>query len=312
MSTPPDDWDQDERQMRSKLDVEIEAIRKRHANDPPRDVLVAARAGLLPAEMQARASAHLERDAWSRAIVEGFEQSGADEGVDPGFEERLLANIQKSPSTLIMPNKWRRTLAATGGLALAATILIAVFVSRKPADLAPSSSPASPASSTAVVPSPAPPPAPITFTKPDVKWSAGALTWRGVPADQPFMADLTPAMDAYREGDYTRAEPAFDRLSGKYPDSIEVLFYLGLTRMLRDDFAGALAPLAAAEQLKQVTFADDVSWFLGVAELRTGQVVQSRSRLSALCGKGGSRAAEACAAVAKLDADTSPVPSKTR
>jgi len=312
MSKPTSDWDDDEQRLRTELENELDAIRKRHAHDPPRDVLVAARAGVLPDGVQTRMSAHLEQDAWSRTIVDGFEQSGADQDVDAAFEARLLANIKQASSTKAGPRARRRTLLAMGGLAVAATLLIGVLVSRdqRPQNTAPDSpSPSTPGSSVAVPPAPA---FQIAFTKPDVKWSAGALIWRGASSDPPFMVDLTPAMEAYREGDDARAEQAFDRLAGKYPESIEVLFYQGVTHMLRGDFAGALAPLAAADRLKNVTFADDVTWFLGVAEQRSGQTAQSRSRLSILCDKNGSRAPEACAAVAGLDAQPERTPAKAR
>ena len=36
-----------------------------------------------------------------------------------------------------------------------------------------------------------------------------------------------------------------------YPDSIEVLFYQGVSRMLAGDDAGAIAPLEAAARLRQ-------------------------------------------------------------
>ncbi|MEO8678602.1 MAG: hypothetical protein ABI665_06130 [Vicinamibacterales bacterium] len=299
--------------MRFRLANELDAIRKRHANDPPHDLLLAARADLLPAKLQARANAHLAQDAWSRAIVEGFEQSGADDSVDVALEERLLGRIQGGQAVAVPPAR-RRTWTAVGGLALAATVLIGVFIGRERPT--PGTGPAAPpppaASSTAAAASPAAQPPRLTFTKPDVKWGAGALTWRGAPSDPSFITDLTPAMDAYSKGDYARAESSFEPLSARYPGSIEVLFYLGLTRMLRGDFTGALQPLAAAERLKNVTFADDASWFLGVAEQRSGQVVQSRARLAVLCDKGGDRAADACAAVAVLDAATRPAPANTR
>lgn len=313
MSTPPNDWDRDERETLSDLDHQFAAIRQRHLLNPRCDLLVAATADLLPAEMQARVMSHLAQSAWSRAIVDGLRQSGADTQLDAATEERILARVRQAQRASWAMTMRRPSLMA-GGLALAATVLIAVMVSpgRQTTDPIPvAPSPATSGSPAAVLP-PAAPPFQMPVTKPDVKLSTGALTWRGAPSDQPFLQDLAPAFDAYRVADYAQAQSLFGELSAKYPGAIEVLFYQGVTLVLRHDFAGAIAPLSAASRLKNDTFADDVSWFLAVAEQRSGRVAESRSRLSALCDAGGSRAADACAAVTQLDAAAPSAPSRAR
>lgn len=307
------DWDQDERETLVNFAGELEAIRKRHQLDPPRDLLVAASADALPADAQALVSAHLERSAWSRAIVDGLRHAGAEAEFDSATAERMLRRVRQAQRTSwAMPV--RRASLMSGGLALAATVLIAVVVSlgRKPAEPIPVEPAPVNTSSRATVPPPATPAFQMPFAKPDVKLSAGALTWRGAPSDQPFLQDLAPAFAAYRQGDYALAQSLFDKLAAKYPAAIEVLFYQGVIRVLRNDFAGALAPLSAASGLKDDTFADDVSWYLAVAEQRSGRVGEARTRLSLLCGAGGSRDADACGAVAQLDAVTPPAPPRAR
>ena len=120
----------------------------------------------------------------------------------------------------------------------------------------------------------------------------------------PFLRDLAPAFEAYRAGDYPRAVAEFDRLSTVYPDSIEVLFYQGVSRMLAGDDAAAIAPLEAAARIRNTTFADDVSWFLAVARQRAGRPT-SRAGLVDLCRGPGPHAAAACAAVEQLAASLS-------
>ena len=307
------DWDQDERETLSDLEPQLETIRQRHQLAPRRDLLVAATADLLPAETHAKVMSHLAQSAWSRAIVDGLRQSDADPQLDAATEERILARVrraQRSSSALTM----RRPSLMAGGLALAATVLIAVMVfpGRHATDpIAVVPSPAT-SGSPAVVPPPAALPFVMSVTKPDVKLSTGALTWRGAPSDQSFLQDLAPAFDAYRVGNYAQAQSLFGELSAKYPGAIEVLFYQGVTLVLRNDFAGAMAPLSAASRLKNDTFADDVSWFLAVAEQRSGKVQESRSRLTALCDAGGRRAADACAAVTQLDAADPSAPPRAR
>jgi hypothetical protein len=133
-----------------------------------------------------------------------------------------------------------------------------------------------------------------------VKLSPAALTWRSGD-DNPFLRDLAPAFEAYRAGDYPRAVAAFDRLAVTYPAAIEVLFYQGVSRMLAGDEAGAVAPLSAAAALGNPTFADDVSWFLAVAQQRSG-AAGARERFVQLCGSRGAYAQAACAAVDHIDA----------
>jgi TolA-binding protein len=317
MSIRPDDLDEDEREALSGLEDQLETIRRRHEGDPPIEVLRAARAGALPDEAQAKVAGHLAQSAWSRALVEGLEDGGDAPALDRVGEERLLARIRaavRSDGTTAdrrslgggrsvpasPPQGAGRRWApwAYGGAALAASVLIAVAVSRTPEPASPSPTQSSPASSSAVPAAPESPAPPVllAFSKPDIKLSPAALTWRGAPAENPFLLNLKPAVDAYRDGDYAQADARFTELSLQYPRAVEVAFFLGVTRMLRDDFAGAVAPLADAVALGEPTFADDAAWYLAVAEQRSGRTADARRRLGDLCRGGGSRASDACAA----------------
>jgi hypothetical protein len=141
----------------------------------------------------------------------------------------------------------------------------------------------------------------IAFIKPEVRLSASTVTWRGDPSANPFLRDIAPAFDAYRASDYPRAVAAFDRLATAYPDSVDVRFFQGVSRMLAGDDAGAIAPLEAAARLGDAVFADDVPWFLAVAQQRSGRP-EARGRLVDLCRGRSTHAAAACAAVTQLDA----------
>ena len=319
MSTASRDWTQDERQALSGLHGQLEIIRQRHEHDPPMDLLRAARADVLPPDEQARVGAHLEASAWSRTLVDGLAEGWADSeaagGLDSVSNQRLLGRIRRQLQAASggSRSRWWNP-AALGGLAVAASLLIAVMVTRERPTPAAVAEPQSPtiAAPMAAVQAPRGPLLQIAFAKPEVRLGAGALTWRGAPSENPFLLDLKPAFDAYREGDYARADARFGRLSATYPESIEVLFYQGVTRMLRDDFAGAVAPLTSAARLGNRAFADDVSWYLAVAEQRSGRVAASESRLSTLCTGGSSRATDACAAAAQIAALTAPPPSTGR
>jgi len=297
MSQPRDDWDAEERDALDGLEGELAEIRRKHQDDPSLEMLRAADADALPPELQAQVARHLQGSAWSRAVVDGLRDSGADDRLDAASEDRLLQRItrearaaSRTSSRLLWPS------LAMGGVALAATILMAVMVSRSGRD-------------TVVVPdSPLPPaaaipaaPIKIAFNKPGIKLSPSALAWRGEASANPFVRDLTPAFDAYRADDYPKAVAEFDRQATVYPGSIEVLFYQGVSRMLAGDDAGAVAPLEAAARLGNAMFADDVSWYLAVAAQRSARP-DARVRFEQLCRGKGAYAAAACAAADQLSA----------
>ena len=261
--TSHDDWDADEKEALSGLEDQLAVMRRRQAADPPIDLIAAARSETLP-----------------------------EQPLDSVTEQRVWARIGRELPLPQQPARSRvpdaRWLA--GALAAAATITIAVVMNRN-GDTAPASVTPAPGTSR-----PAPAPPVIEFTKPDVKLSPAALTWRGTGAEGPFMRDLKPAIDAYRTGAYADAESSFVSLADRYPRAVEVQFFLGVARMLRGDFAGAVAPLTAAVALNEPTFVDDAAWFLAVAEQRTGRTNDALRRLGELCAAGGTRAQEACAA----------------
>jgi len=313
MSTRPEDWDQDEQQALSGLEDQLETIRRRHAGGPPIELLRAARAGALPDEVQAAMGAHLAGSAWSRALVEGLEAGGDAPALDRLSEERLWKRIDTERRTSSSGASRRWAPWAYGGAALAASLLIAVSLSRNDGRQPPTAQVPAPAGPVAVAPpSAAVAPAPalaLAFGKPGIKLSAAALTWRGAAAENPFLADLEPAVAAYREGDYARADALFTALTTRYPRSVEVAFFLGATRMLGDNFAGAIAPLSDALAMQDPTFADDAAWYLAVAEQRSGRVTEARRRLEQLCAGGSAFKAGACDAEQRLlAAETTPRP----
>jgi hypothetical protein len=300
MSRPRDDWDADEQDALEGLEDALADIRQRHADDPPLELLRAGAADALPPELQARVDAHLENSPWSRALVDGLRESGAGDRLDPETEQRLFERITREVKPAVSHRRQRAIVF--GGLAIAASVLIAVLVSRSPApsrdrDLA----------GDQTVAAPSQPPLLISYSKPEIKLSAAALTWRGDSSTSPFMRDLVPAFDAYRASDYARAVQAFDRLATVYPDAIEVRFYQGVSHMLAGDDAGGIAPLEAAARAGNIAFAEDVKWFLAVARQRS-RAPGAREGFAGLC-RGQSRyAAAACAAVTRIDAASSQQP----
>lgn len=308
MSKPRDSWDADEREALDGLESELAEIRRKHQDDPSLAMLRAADADALPPDLQARVARHLQDSKWSQALVHGLRESGADDRMDAESEDRLFDRITREAQAAApaAPRQRWKPAMLMGGLAVAASLLIAVVVSRPrtgtvavPGVAVPSREEKPPnAGSTPAAPSR--PALQIAYSKPDVRLSPSALTWRGEASANPFLRDLAPAFDAYRAGDYARAGAAFDRLSTKYPDAVEVLFYQGVSRMLAGNDADAIAPLEAAARLGNVAFADEVSWYLAVARQRSGRP-DARAGFADLCRGKSPHATAACAAVAQLD-----------
>jgi hypothetical protein len=154
-------------------------------------------------------------------------------------------------------------------------------------------------------------PAPVfhlPLERPEIKVSPSALAWRGPARENPLLADLKPAFDAFRAADYPRADREFSALSGKYPSSIEVAFYQGVARLFAGNAADAIASLTAAERLADSAFAWDVAWYRAVAEERAGNLTAARARLTGLCAQPDARAKAACAALARLPSGRVPAP----
>ena len=299
MSTRHDDWDPEEGDALSGFEDQLEAVRRRHAGDPSLEMLLAAHAHLLPEKIQTQVGDHLEKSEWSRTLAAGVDDAPADQAIDPHSEQRVWRRIQEQ--TEARPRQraraWPRWVY--GATALAASILVAVVLTRS--GDTPAAVPAAPsASPQPSVPAPAKPAEPLAFSKPEIKLSPSALTWRSGAGRGAFQRDLKPAIDAYRIDDYATADRLFAALESKYPRAVEVSFYGGVSRMLRGDFAGAIAPLEKTHASKDTTFTDDATWYLAVAEQRTGRDADALRRLTGLCSAAGPLAAQACAAEKSL------------
>jgi hypothetical protein len=288
-----DDWDPDERDALHAVRDEIEALRARHAGDPPVDLLRAAREHALPDDLQAAADRHLGNSAWSRTIVEGMSTDAAP--LNRGDEDRLLARIKQEAQA----DRPRATMAywAPALAAAAAALVATVWIASRQSG--PQPAPAPPEATVAVAPSA--PAFELPLEKPEVKLSVAALTWRGADSQNPFLVDLKPAIDAFRASDYQKADRAFTPLAAKYPDSPEILLYHGVTRLFLKDAAGAIPLLERAERVGDRMFAADVAWFRAVAEQRAGNRSAALERLDGLCAQTGDRSALACQALKKIE-----------
>lgn len=304
MNTNRHDWDHDERDALAGLDDQIEVMRQRHRTSPPIEVLRAAHADALPPDLQAAVSEHLSANAMSRLLADGL---GEDEpALSADDRDRLFGRIMKEARTSEPTGAWgwlRPVLLGSGLVAVASL----VWLVSSETEIAERMSP--PERTVVVATPPAVPPFLLPFDKPDVRLSMGALTWRGSSATgagsgNQLLADLKPGLDAYRQGDYATADRELTALAARYPGTIEIPFYQGISRLFLNDLPGAIAALDAAEAVGDRTFAADVSWYRAVAEQRSGNLANARARLEAICGARGDDGTRACSAIEQLDTAT--------
>jgi hypothetical protein len=313
VSTPLDDWDPEERVALAGMDGQLAALRERHRGDPSLDLLRAARADALPPDLQTMVGEHLRESHWSRTLLAGADPGEALDGVDrtqatlaPDAEARLLARIVREAARAATPARSWWSRPAWLGVSLGAAALTAWVLVRGPGST-PVTPP--PESIVAIVQPPAPAPFQLSFEKPEVRLSMAALTWRGSSrGGNPLLAALKPAFNAYRTDDYVAADREFATLAARYPDTVEVRFYQGVTRLLLNDAPGAIVAFAAAESTVDPTFAADVRWYRAVAEHRAGHAADARVRLDALCRAGREDARRACAALTQVDTAQSSQP----
>lgn len=297
MTTPKDGWDRDEREVVDRLARELDELGARHASDPTVELLRAAQSELLPEEAQEAARRHLAESAWSRAVIEGL-----DEAV-PAFDDddgrRLLARIHrraKESQAADHRSLWSRLRVPAYVLGAVAVVATVGWLSRQP-----TAPPTAPASASRVE-TPSTPEAPaasyvLALTQPPIRLSMAALTWRGAQAENPLLADLKPGLDAFRGADYPAANTELSRIAAKYPDAIEVHYYLGVSRLFMNDTTPAIDSLRVAERVADASFAPDVAWYLAVAFERDGRRDETRRVLTTLCAGGTARAAAACGAL---------------
>jgi hypothetical protein len=290
--------DRDEQAALEPFEDEWRELRTRHANDPPLEVLRAAAGEVLPSDLQASASAHLAKSRWSRALVEGSTDLGELSSAD---EARLLERIKREGRAGNNAGvSWRLWWPVLAACSVAALVALMVWPSNRPLPDAVTTNTVNP-----VTAKPAPTVASfaLTLEKPAVKLSPRAFAYRGGADGTDFVSQLKPALDAFRQDDYRRANDEFSALSPKFPQAVEISFYQGVARLFINDVTGADASLAAADQIDRHadgSFASDIAWYRAIADERLGRVADARAKLLALCSQVSARQTTACEAAERL------------
>jgi len=131
--------------------------------------------------------------------------------------------------------------------------------------------------------------------------AAAVLIFRGdAESTNRFMQELASALEPYRMDDYSEAARRLEAVVKKYPKYIEPQYYLGVSRLLLNEFDSAIESLNTARSLGDESWRDNVSWYLALALDRAGRTEDARHEVETLCGRAGEYQQKACAAVEEL------------
>ena len=127
-----------------------------------------------------------------------------------------------------------------------------------------------------------------------------ALVLRGSADGPKFVDVVAPGIRAYRSGDYATAERELAALQPRYPNSVEVPFYLGVSRLFLGDAENARSALEEARRVSDESFAPAVDWYLAVADERAGRRSDAHDALERVCGAAGEYREKACEAATRF------------
>jgi hypothetical protein len=269
----------------------VDSLRRQSACPPFRH-LRAARAELLPEELQAEVTRHIAGCKACASIQVDLDTLPEPAGITQEETRRILSRIHgesrkdKQRSALRWVFSWR-AVSVTAALALC-TVIVVLQIRKTPRPV--------PGQGPAVELAEA-----LKIDKPDVKLTLAVLTWRAEKnTGQQFLADLTPALDLYKADRFADAARQFDVLSAKYSGSVEVFFYLGVSRLFLGDPGVAIQALEKADGIAPDSFAADVSWYLALAYQRSGRIADAHARLTSLADGNSAYATRARAALEAL------------
>ena len=248
---------------------------------PSPDVLMALSGEALPDELRHSAEAHVASCAACHALVADL--AAIDVEVPASLDTRVLGRQSTGGAA------WRTPMLAIAAVLVAAVALGVIYRNGQ-----------TPAPEGGVASGPAP--APLAAVRQAGTWDvkkpalllplATALVVRG-EAEEASRA-LGAALAPYRTDDYVAAERLLEAMVQKYPASADAWFYLGSTRLLDGDPAGAREALTEARARGVGDRDDEAAWLLATAEARTGELDQARTRLTTLCDGSGAFKTAAC------------------
>lgn len=252
---------------------------------PSPDVLLALAGDALPDEIRQPAEAHVARCAACRVFIADIAQIELD--VPATLDARVLGAEGSGQS------RWRGVFLPMAAVLVAAVGIGLYYRAQHPP------APETTAASAPVAQPTAPPAATWEVRKPALLLPlATALAVRGEEGEA--NAALGAALAPYRTDDYVAAERQLEDVVKRFPDSASAWFYLGATRLLDGDPAGARDALTRARTLGVGDRDDEAAWLLATAEARVGALDEARPKLQSLCDGTGTFKDAACSALVTL------------
>jgi len=123
---------------------------------------------------------------------------------------------------------------------------------------------------------------------------------RGADAGSARTRSLMAALAPYENADFKTAIERLEAFVREHPDAADASFYLGVSYLMADRPADAVAPLSRAREARAERDRREVDWYLAAAEQRTGRAADAAARVDRLCRTPGAYQQSACAAAAKL------------
>ena len=127
-----------------------------------------------------------------------------------------------------------------------------------------------------------------------------SVSWRGDASGRRPESPFDAARDAFDRGDFGQAEARLRVITARTPSFADAWLLLGVSRLLRGEAAGAIAPLERARAELVGLARQDAVWHLAVALHVVGRDDAAREALEPLCLDRTGRAAMACAALDEL------------
>jgi tetratricopeptide (TPR) repeat protein len=253
----------------------------------------------LPDEVSVRVEQHLTTCDACQRLAQSFDE--AERGSEADVERRVFARVNRHAG-------WTpgRALGLAAGVLLACG-LAAFWLVRsgaRPAEHASSNAPPSGTAATST-PGAAAPSVYVslwTITPPPVRIPLSSLeATRGPDAVAAERGRaLLAALEPYQSGDYRAATSRLEAFVRQYPAAADGFLYLGVSYLMAERPAEAIATLERAAALKPEAERREADWYRAAAEQRSGRLSDARARLSALCQRPGAYQANACAAEATL------------
>ena len=273
----------------------------RRGTCPSPSLLFAASEDVLPAAAGEAIRAHAAQCVLCQTLLAGLEDDAAP-ALTPGQDSRIRARIDRglehSAETFHEESRspWRALLAVAAALvllALGGTFgYRAIHRSAAPAIAVqqPGTNPPMEfAELHQIAPLAAPDDAPGLVARGD---SPGSSTG-------PSVADLLPAFRAYNSRDFRAAATAFGALKDRFPDAEIPALYLGVSQLELGDNAAARGTLTHALSNAHDVRRPAATWYLAIAELRTGDATAAVPLLQSLCSPASTPYAVRACALAK-------------